>query len=267
MWTSLKKKSRMLARSRSPSFVRDALASYDPQHHSIEWQGMTLWYRPGSSDTWMIYDHLMSPPEHDEYAPPAEFTLPAADVHMVLDIGANVGVTALYLSRIFPNARIHAFEPAPDNFAVLAKNAAACARIHAHNFALGAQDATLDLYSSDNPINFGGYSLHPTGSDTSKKTSIPVRQVSAVLDELGVTGVDVIKVDTEGAEWDILTAIPERILAGTKYITGELHGNRDFALLDYLSRWFDLGVRKSISSRLFNFQAISKEASLPPRGK
>ena len=256
---SLKMKAKLLARSRNPAFVRDALAPFDPKLRSIDWQGMTLWYRPGSSDPWAIYNHLMKPRERDEYAPPRELPVAREAVRVVLDIGANVGVTALYFSQVFPNATVYAFEPAPDNFAVLAKNVANCARIRAFNFALGAQDATLELYASDNPVNFGGYSLHATGSDTSKRVSIPVRNVAGVLSELSLTSIDVVKVDTEGAEWDILTAFPEAVLASAKYVTGELHGNKDFALLEYLSRWFDVGMRKKLSSRLFNFQAVARK--------
>jgi FkbM family methyltransferase len=257
---SLKMTAKLLARSRDFGFVRDALAPFDPQMRSIEWRGMQLHYRPGSSDPWAIYNHLMKPRERDEYAPPKEFPLTRAAVRTVLDIGANVGVTALYFSQIFPNANIYAFEPAPDNFAVLAKNVANCKRIRAFNFALGAKDATLDLFASDNPVNFGGYSLHATGSDTSKKVSIPVRNVATVLQEIALDTVDVIKVDTEGAEWDILTAFPESVLRSAKYVTGELHGNKDFALLEYLSRWFEVGMRKKLSSRLFNFQAVARKA-------
>jgi FkbM family methyltransferase len=201
----------------------------------------------------------MKPPERDEYAPPREFPLARDAVKTVLDIGANVGVTALYFSQIFPNAAIYAFEPAPDNFAVLSKNVANCSRIRAFNFALGAQDATLQLYASDNPVNFGGYSLHPAGSDTSKKVSIPVRSVASVLKQEAIVKPDVIKIDTEGAEWDILTAFPESVLRSASYITGELHGNKDFALLEYLSPWFDVGLRKKLASRLFNFQAVAKK--------
>lgn len=260
MNVSLKLKTKVLLRSRSVSFLNDALASYDPAPRSIDWQGMRLHYRPGSSDPWAIYNHLMKPPERDEYAPPREFALAPEAVRTVLDIGANVGVTALYFSRLFPNAAIYAFEPAPDNFAILQKNVANCERIRAFNFALGAGDATLDLYASDNPVNFGGYSLHAAGSDTSKRVQIPVRKVATVLSELSLTSVDIIKVDTEGAEWDIVTAFPKEILQSAKYITGELHGNKDFALLDYLQPWFDVGLRKKLSSRLFNFQAIARRA-------
>jgi len=255
-----KMKAKLLVRSRDLAFTRDALAPFDPVMRSVEWGGMRLHYRPGSSDPWAIYDHLMKPRERDEYAPPREMPLRPEEVATVLDIGANVGATALYFAQVFPNARIFAFEPAPDNFAVLERNIANSSRIRAFNFGLGAEDASLELFHSDNPINFGGYSLHPTGSDTSRKTRIQVRSVASVLAELAVTKVDVVKVDTEGAEWDIITAFPEGILRTAKYITGELHGNKDFALLDYLSRWFDVGMRKRLSSRLFNFQAIAKKA-------
>lgn len=37
-----------------------ALAAYDPAMRSIEWQGMNPHYRPGASDPWAIYNHLMA---------------------------------------------------------------------------------------------------------------------------------------------------------------------------------------------------------------
>jgi len=258
---SLKQRAKMLLRSGSPAFVRNAFAPFNARPASLDWGGMRLHYRPGSSDAGILYDHLMKPAHREEYAPPPEMRLAPADVRTVLDIGGNIGATALNFSRIFPNATIYAFEPAPDNFALLQRNAANCGRIRALNVGLGAQDATLELFASDDPANFGGYSLHAAGSDPSRRTAIPVRAVAGMLAELGVESVDVIKIDTEGAEWDILTAFPERILASASYVTGELHGNRDFALLDYLSRWFDVGLRKRLSRRLFNFQAIRKASS------
>jgi FkbM family methyltransferase len=255
---TLKMKAKLLARSRSRAFVRDTLGPYDPEPKAMDWQGMRLHYRPGSSDPWMIYNHLMKPRHRDEYAPPKEAGLAPESVRTVLDIGANVGITALYFSEIFPRASIYAFEPVPDNYALLQKNTANCARIRGFNFGLGAADATLELYGSDNPSNFGGFSLHAAGSNVEKKTSVRIRNAAGALQEAGVGEVDVIKIDTEGAEYDILTALPEQTLRSAKYIVGELHGNKDFALLEYLSRWFDVGARKKLSSRLFNFQAVAK---------
>jgi hypothetical protein len=80
--------------------------------------------------------------------------------------------------------------------------------------------------------------------------------------ELELGHVDVIKIDTEGAEYDILTSLDKNFLSRVKWIYGELHGNRDFELLAYLSEHFDIGVKRTIGKRLFMFQARSK-ALLP----
>ncbi len=85
-----------------------------------------------------------------------------------------------------------------------------------------------------------------------------MRNAAAALGELGIEQVDVIKIDTKGAEHDILTSLPEDNLASAKYIVGELHGKRDFALLEYLSRRFDVGLRRRLTNRLFNFQALPR---------
>ena len=68
--------------------------------------------------------------------------------------------------------------------------------------------------------------------------------------------VDLIKIDTEGAEHDILTCLNDKILNKVSWITGELHGNRDFELLNYLeSLGFSIALKKEIDNRLFMFNA------------
>jgi len=41
MAVSWKMKAKLLARSRNPAFVRDALAPFDPAMRSIHWQGVS----------------------------------------------------------------------------------------------------------------------------------------------------------------------------------------------------------------------------------
>lgn len=77
------------------------------------------------------------------------------------------------------------------------------------------------------------------------------------MQELGVDRIDILKVDTEGAEKMIIRGLGAELLAKTNYICGELHGERDFELLDYLEEnGFLLGVKKTPKSKLFNFEAI-----------
>jgi methyltransferase FkbM-like protein len=43
---------------------------------------------------------------------------------LVIDCGANIGLSTLYFLRRFPNAHVIALEPDPDNFKMLARNTA-----------------------------------------------------------------------------------------------------------------------------------------------
>ena len=87
-----------------------------------------------------------------------------------------------------------------------------------------------------------------------------MKNVNDILKDLGINKVDLIKIDTEGAEYDILTSIKSEFLEKTSWITGELHGNRDFELLNYLnSLGFSISLNKNIDNRLFMFNAGKQE--------
>ena len=87
---------------------------------------------------------------------------------------------------------------------------------------------------------------------------VEVRDAGSMMRELGIEFADVIKIDTEGSEYDILTSLGHEFLGKVKWIYGELHGNRDFELLAFLSEQFHIGVKKTIDKRLFMFQARNK---------
>src|SRR5262245_6463410 len=155
---------KVLLRSRSLGFTREyfkrdgegALRTYD-------WNGKPVTYRSGTSDAGLIYNILVRRGRKAEYAMPPEARLMPGNVRTVLDIGANIGIAALYFARAFPNATIHCFEPEPRNCDVLEANARTCERIRVHRFALGAEDGELRLYDSDDAANLGGFSAHSLG--------------------------------------------------------------------------------------------------------
>ncbi len=237
-------------------FKRDA----EGAPRSYAWDGIPVAYRSGTSDAGLIYNILLKRGRKSEYAPPPEARLDPQQVRAVLDIGANIGIASLYFAASFPNATVHAFEPDPGNCQVLAANARALPRIKPHPFALGAEDGELKLFESDNRANLGGYSAHELGVNPGRSQTVPVRHAGRALAELGIERADVIKIDTEGAEWEILTAIDRKLLGGVRLIMGELHGRRDFALLDYLQPMFHIGAKKQLKTRLFNFYAVNRQA-------
>jgi len=248
-----------LLRSGSLRFVQDHYRAFAPGAvSSYVWKGQTVWYRPGSSDTELIYKILLRRGLKGEYAIEPKIMAAIGEVRTVLDIGANIGISAVYLATLFPQARVYAFEPSPDNLILLERNTKPLRRVQTLPVALGERDGTLEFFCSEAAANFGGFSRFEAGSDATRKTAVPVRHAGRQLAELGIAGADIVKIDVEGSEWEILSALGDEFLSRTKYISGELHGHRDFELLAMLSRHFHIAVRKRLRDRLFMFQAVNK---------
>ena len=221
---------------------------------SLAWRGHSVHYRIGTSDIHVIHSVLLRSGRKAEYWIPEK-----VQPQTVLDIGGNIGAAAIYFANAYPNARVLTFEPIAENFALLKRNVAPYRNIEAFEFALGPRDETVQLIESPDRRNLGGYSIFQRGATSdSFRVTVSCRAIGKALDETGVQAVDVIKVDTEGAEWNILTAVPESILSRVKWIVGELHGENDFELLAYLSKWFEVGIRKSVDRALCNFSARNR---------
>ncbi len=227
------------------------------------YRGRPLHYRPGSSDVFDIYEILLK----KDYK--AAYWLPqAVDPRVILDIGANIGLAAVYLANRFPAASITCFEPMADNFALLRQNIAPYPQIQAYNLALGGQDGQRTIFASEGGEGiFTGNSFYGLGVDQQRASQVQVRDPASLLPQLGLGEIDLIKIDTEGAEWEILSRFDTGLLSRVKWIIGELHGIDDFKLLDYLSTWFLIDVKKTLNKRLFEFNALNRQWPLRLSGR
>ncbi|HEB87427.1 MAG TPA: FkbM family methyltransferase [Gammaproteobacteria bacterium] len=263
-------------RSGSWDFVVNSRTGvYSKNYGSFNWKNNTLYFRPGTADTGAIYEILIRPSKPQranriffkqkklEYWVPEEI-----NPSVILDIGGNIGTTSVYFSNRFPRAKIYTFEPVVDNYKLLEKNATNSPNISTFNVGLGDHDGEIDIYECNEEGNTGGFSIYELDVDKSKKQTIILKNANKILADNNITQVDLIKIDTEGAEYDILTTIDKNTIAKTKWICGELHGHKDFELLGYLSEWFDIGINKKLYNRLSFFHARNKlyADSIPWRG-
>ena len=261
--------SKALLRSRSLAFTRDYVHRQSPGAERgmlarVPWwngDGQPIAYRRGTSDVSLVYDVLFKPGRKSEYWLPE-----GLEPRLILDIGGNIGVVARYLSHRFPAAAIHSFEPIPDNVAVLKENVAGRA-VTVHPYGLGKATGTVEFAILPGAeTNWAGYSMLRRDGEAATKRQAQVRDVREVLAALGGAQVDLIKIDAEGAEGDILEAIPDAVLERVTWIYGELHGavmdpGRGFRILERLAKWFDIEVHKGLRMRNWFFDACKRDAS------
>lgn len=114
-----------------------------------------------------------------------------------LDIGANIGLYSVFLSRqVGPKGRVLAFEPEPKNFALLERNLREnqCTNVAAHRTAVGDRTGTISLAVND--TNFGD---HRVGSGL-VGTPVPLARVDEFTAELPEDCIRLIKIDVQGFE-------------------------------------------------------------------
>jgi FkbM family methyltransferase len=129
-----------------------------------------------------------------------------------LDVGAHIGYFSLKAAiKVGKTGRVVSFEPNPPIVAILRENVTAS---HAGNVIVEPIAATdreemVTLYAAP-VINTGASSLASQNADFSgdgqppKGYSVRGRPIDDVIRELGLTRVDAVKIDVEGAEVSVL---------------------------------------------------------------
>ena len=144
--------------------------------------------------------------------------LPDPPIGVVVDAGANMGDTAAwYLSR-FPEARVIAVEPDPENFELLKVNCKPYGdRAALVQAALWSSETTLLLRPA---AEKDGTSVSAqTGVGECRGISVPV-----LMREHGVTAIDILKCDIEGAELEVFSDGCDEWLSRTRCVVIETHG-------------------------------------------
>jgi FkbM family methyltransferase len=118
------------------------------------------------------------------------------DAKMIFDVGANVGQTAKTYRRLFPSAQIWSFEPFPESYESLCRSLAD-QRFHPVPLALSDQIASTELNIGAASIT---NSLLRRETDTGQTIQIQTDTVDHFCSEHGISSIDILKVDVEGAE-------------------------------------------------------------------
>ncbi len=126
----------------------------------------------------------------------------------VVDAGANIGYyTLLASSLVGEMGHVFAFEPDPENFALLTKSIEynRFHNIKAEQAALTSRAGIIELNLSDTPTGHTTAKLEPTGTSRTKQSERKILVSSVTLDSLSDSKkIDMIKIHTSGSEPDVL---------------------------------------------------------------
>lgn len=119
----------------------------------------------------------------------------------IFDIGANVGQTVRTLRRIWPDARIHAFEPISTTFEKLADNTAGDPGLTLHRLAFGSRPGRATMRAQ--PLGVMNRIL-PHAELRGPTEEVEVVAGDAFCEAYGIDRIGVLKIDTEGHDLEVL---------------------------------------------------------------
>lgn len=141
---------------------------------------------------------------------------------IVVDIGANIGVFSLY-AAINGAKKVYAYEPNPEAFQSLQSNI----RINRLEDVIvpfnlgvsGSDNEKIFIKNQSSPYN---KVEHSASLDT---VEIDTVSLSTIVNSIGGEGIDLCKIDCEGAEYDVLYNTPDEWLSKIKNVRMEHHDN------------------------------------------
>lgn len=189
---------------------------------------------------------------NQEYSPPG-FEIAAKDV--VVDVGAHRGVFLAYAALRTTNT-IHAFEPNHDNFRSLQQlvRRNKFDHVQLRNYALGkATGREMLFYSKSSSRHTLTGIDQRTGNALAVSYFVPTLSMREALE--GIPKVDLLKMDCEGAEFEILMNADKDTLRKVRRLVLEYHISQATGSLEGLIAFLegiysDVVLQEGVTNRL-----------------
>lgn len=158
------------------------------------------------SDYWAIKDIFLD----------GEYDL-KREIHptIIVDLGANIGISAIYFALKYPHAQVFAFEPHPQTFARLKENVKDVASIHPHKYAISDAKGHVSFSAAKHSTHA---SLFGSSKDFVDVESIRPDDLFGLLN---IEKIDILKFDIEGAERFLLEDFSR--FGHVRNYVGEMH--------------------------------------------
>ena len=137
----------------------------------------------------------------------------------IIDIGAHIGLFSLLVSQFCKTGKIFSFEPIGDNFDLLISNLKLnhIENIHPFNFAVSKNTSNVNLFLNSDQ------SAHSIFSSDSESITVQSISLQRILDENKISSCKLLKLDCEGAEYEIIESLPSDLFTKINKTAIEYH--------------------------------------------
>jgi FkbM family methyltransferase len=177
------------------------LFAFPPQlHHPVR-------LRFGTTDI-LVFDDVIIKQDYS-------FGLPTF-ARVIVDAGANIGMTSVFYATRFPHAKILAIEAEHSNFAMLRKNVRRYPNIIPIHAALWRSEGNISVgLGTEDPLGHWGFMVSGNPGDVRAIT------VPGLMRDFGLDYIDLMKINVEGSEKEVFEACEWQGAVGAVVI--ELH--------------------------------------------
>ena len=164
---------------------------------NMEFNGADLSLRIDDSDI-RVFKQIFVDNEYDS------LNLPET-AKTIIDLGANIGLSALFFIKKFPDSRIVAVEPDAVNFSIMEKNLEKFSKsVSFLQAAIWPTDGEVSLVEEDDDhASLGAWGYRTEASNGNSGLSVKAVTIPTIMKQYNMDFVDILKVDIEGAEYEL----------------------------------------------------------------
>jgi FkbM family methyltransferase len=174
----------------------------------------------------------------------------------IIDIGANVGVTALVLSQI-PGAKVACYEPDPENCDILRQNLElnGVTNVKVFQSAISRVNGTIEFQRDLEST--GGHVPRGLSKAKGQKIQVNATTLRRAVEQSESPSIDLLKCDCEGGEYEIVEQITPELAARIRNVSIEVHDLDSSHNLERISsRLSSLGYHLSCKSDMWERSAL-----------
>ncbi len=136
------------------------------------------------------------------------------NLSVIIDGGANIGRYSLLANQLMPNAQIYSFEPVKSTFEKLKENVKAHSNIIPIEKGLYKENCTkeINIFTSDTHSSL--FDIQGLSYESNEKQTIELIKGDDFIKKFKINEIDLLKIDVEGAEYDVLLGFEKQIKLG-----------------------------------------------------